>query len=238
MRNDFLLVRHSYDDHSYIDGKNDTSLTKNGIEIAKNASKELVKKIDSDQVIIRHSLKKRAKETAEIFENYFTSIGIKCNVIADNGLTELYQGQFNFENMLHEERVKFLEDCWKDFEKCRLNGDFYHNFGQNMNNQVMIKLGENHLEWSLKVANGLLNIITDMKNSYQTISIAHRAVIYEIEQLVKLANSLIDMKNVEMYQTRWMNYCSIYNLKFDDVIQAETIIKKYKLIRGNNENNN
>lgn len=37
-KNDFLLVRHSYDDHSYIDGKNDTGLTKKGIEIVKQAS--------------------------------------------------------------------------------------------------------------------------------------------------------------------------------------------------------
>lgn len=33
--NEFLVIRHSYDDHSYIDGKNDTSLTKDGIEICK-----------------------------------------------------------------------------------------------------------------------------------------------------------------------------------------------------------
>ena len=53
-KNDFILVRHSYDDHSYIDGKNDTSLTQNGIEIAKEAAKKIIYKIDSNEVIIRY----------------------------------------------------------------------------------------------------------------------------------------------------------------------------------------
>ena len=36
MKKDFIVMRHSYDDHSYIDGKNDTSLTKKGIDDIKN----------------------------------------------------------------------------------------------------------------------------------------------------------------------------------------------------------
>ena len=32
---EFLAIRHSYDDHSYIDGNNDTSLTENGVEIGR-----------------------------------------------------------------------------------------------------------------------------------------------------------------------------------------------------------
>ena len=76
-KNDFLIVRHSYDDHSYIDGENDTSLTKKGIDIAKKASENILPKIDSDFVIIRHSTKRRAKETAEIIGEYLKLEGMK-----------------------------------------------------------------------------------------------------------------------------------------------------------------
>lgn len=91
-KRDFMLVRHSYDDHSYIDGNNDTSLTLKGIEIAKKASEKILHKIDSDKVIIRHSVKRRAKETAEIIGELLIKNNIDCLCIKDNGLTELNQG--------------------------------------------------------------------------------------------------------------------------------------------------
>ena len=65
-KNDFLVVRHSYDDHSFIDGKNDTGLTLKGVEIAKEAAVNILHQIDSGRVIVRHSTKVRARETAEI----------------------------------------------------------------------------------------------------------------------------------------------------------------------------
>ena len=111
-KNDFILVRHSYDDHSYIDGKNDTSLTQNGIEIAKEAAKKIIYKIDSNEVIIRYSTKKRAKETAEIIGEYLSKNNIDCNYISDSGLTELFQGSFNFDGMEHIEKVNFLHHLY------------------------------------------------------------------------------------------------------------------------------
>ena len=84
-KRDFMLVRHSYDDHSYIDGNNDTSLTLKGIEIAKKASEKILHKIDSDKVIIRHSVKRRAKETAEIIGELLIKNNIDCLCIKDNG---------------------------------------------------------------------------------------------------------------------------------------------------------
>ena len=63
---EFLTIRHSRDDHSYIDGKNNTSLTCEGIEIAKNMSNEVLYCVDVRKIIVRHSSKKRAIERAEI----------------------------------------------------------------------------------------------------------------------------------------------------------------------------
>ena len=40
---DIYMMRHGYDDHSYIDGMNDASLTARGVEMAKVASEEYAK---------------------------------------------------------------------------------------------------------------------------------------------------------------------------------------------------
>lgn len=238
MENRFIVVRHSYDDHDYIDGKNNTSLTSNGIEIAKKASEKLVYEVESNNIIIRHSVKRRASETAEIFCDYLIRKGFNCKCINDHGLTELYQGKFDFGEMPHQERIDFLQSCWDDFEECRMNGNFSHNFGQNKDRSVILTPGENHAEWSLRIADGLLNIISDIENSYQSIDIAHRGAIYEIEQLVKFSNEIIGMEAIEKYQTRWMSYCQDYKLELNDLEKAKTLIKKYRCSRGQNENNN
>ncbi len=236
-KNDFLIVRHSYDDHSYIDGENDTSLTKKGIDIAKKASENILPKIDSDFVIIRHSTKRRAKETAEIIGEYFLKNNITCKLISDIGLTELFQGEFNFEGMEHIERVNFLQSCWDDFEFCRKNGDLSHNFGQNKSRKIIINPGENHAQWSIRIANGMLNIIDDLSNSYQSINITHRGAIFEIQKLVEMINGQIMFDDVEKYETKWMSYCNDYLLHIEDLNSAKTLAKKYISKRSQNENN-
>ena len=236
-KNDFILVRHSYDDHSYIDGKNDTSLTQNGIEIAKEAAKKIIYKIDSNEVIIRYSTKKRAKETAEIIGEYLSKNNIDCNYISDSGLTELFQGSFNFDGMEHIERVNFLQSCWDDFEFCRKNGDLNHRFGQNKSRKIILQFGENHSDWSVRIAKGVLNIINDLSQSYQTINITHRGAIFEIQKLIEMVNGIIQVDDVEKYETTWMNYCQDYLLHIEDLNVAKSLTKKYISKRSGNENN-
>ncbi len=236
-KNDFLVVRHSYDDHSYIDGENDTGLTTKGIDIAKKASEDILYKIDSNSVVIRHSTKKRARETAEIIGEYLSKNNITCKLISDIGLTELFQGKFNFEGMEHLERVDFLQSCWDDFEFCRKNGDLGHHFGQNKSNKIVVKPGENHMEWSIRIANGMLNIIDDLSNSYQSINITHRGAIFEIQKLVEMINGEITFDDVEKYETKWMSYCNDYLLHIEDLDKAKILTKKYICKRCENENN-
>ena len=236
-KNDFLIVRHSYDDHSYIDGKNDTSLTKKGIDIAKKAAIDILPKIDSGMVIIRHSTKKRAKETAEIIGEYLLKNNINSKSISDNGLTELFQGKFNFEGMDHLEKVNFLQSCWDDFEFCRTNGNLNHHFGDNKTDKIIIEPGESHAEWSVRIAGGLLNIIDDLGKSYQSINITHRGAIFEIQKLIEFINGKIEISDVEKYETKWMSYCNDYLLHIDNLDKAKILTKEYINKRGINENN-
>lgn len=236
-KNDFIIVRHSYDDHSYIDGKNNTGLTQKGIEMMKEASGRILKNINSNDVIIRHSTKKRAEESAEILAEDLLKRNINCQCISDNGFTELFQGNFNFGNMEHKERVDFLQSCWDDFEYCRKTGDLKHHFGQNKSSQIVLNPGENHLEWSIRIASGVLNIINDLKKSYQSISITHRGAIFEIQKIIEMINNGLPMELVEQYETIWISYCQEYLLHFNDLDSAEVMTKKYIYKRSKDENN-
>lgn len=236
-KNEFIVLRHSYDNHSYIDGKNDTGLTQNGIEIAKKAAINALYKIDSNKVIIRHSTKIRAQETAEIICEYLLKNGIDCHCIGDIGLTELFQGQFNFEKMEHIERVNFLQSCWDDFEYHRKQGNLKHSFGENKDYKIVITCGENHCEWSIRIAKGVLNIINDMEQSYQSINVTHRGAIHEIQRIIEMVNGIITFNQVELYNTRWMEYCQDYLLHIDNLDTAKVLVKKFMNERKNNENN-
>ena len=72
--------------------------------------------------------------------------------------------------------------------------------------------GENHAQWSIRIANGMLNIIDDLSNSYQSINITHRGAIFEIQKLVEMINGQIMFDDVEKYETKWMSYCNDYLL--------------------------
>lgn len=237
-KNDFIVVRHGYDDHSYIDGKNDTPLTLKGIEMAKGAARNIIYKVNSDKVIVRYSTKLRAKETAEIICEYLLRANINCRSISDIGLAELFQGEFNFDNMEHKVKVDFLQSCWDDFEGCRLSGDLSHHFGQNKNRKVVLTAGENHFEWSTRIANGLLNIIGDLEQSYQSINVTHRGAIFELKNIIEMVNGNISFDEVEYYQTVWMGYCQDYLLHINDLEKAKILTKQYIYKRSRNENNN
>lgn len=226
-RNDFILMRHSYDDHSYIDGRNDTGLTLNGIEIAKSASKTILRKINSNKVIIRSSSKLRAIETAEIIGEFLLKNGIDCKYVTDNGLTELFQGEFSFNGMSHLQRINFLQSCWDDFEYNRMHGILDHRFAQNKDPEIVLSPGECHYEWSVRIANGVLNIIDDLNNSIQSINITHRGAIFEIQKIIEMVNGLISFEQVEKYNTMWMNYCQDYLLHIHNLDEAKVLTKKY-----------
>ena len=225
--NEFLIMRHSYDDHSYIDGRNDTSLTLEGINIAKKAAENILFKLDGRDIIVRYSLKKRARETAEILFDRISKTGLNIKCIEDNGLTELYQGKFNFEGLTHQERIDFLQSCWDDFEKLRHQGELRHRFGEFKDRNIITGLGENHVEWSIRVGKAVLNILSDMKSNSQSINITHRGATLEIKNIINMANNKISVDKVEKYDTIRMNYCSDYIVQVDNLTKADERVRKF-----------
>lgn len=218
--NDFIIMRHSYDDHSYIDGKNDTSLTQDGIAIAKAASEHILFMLDNKEIIVRYSAKQRAKETAEIICEDLYKRGFSFKCIQDIGLTELFQGKLNFNGMEHSERVNFLQSCWEDFEENRINGNLKHKFGEKKDKMIVLSPGENHAQWSARVGGAVINILSDLKSNAQSINITHRGATFEIQKIIDMANGKILMDKVEQYETVSMKYCQDFLLHVNDIDKA------------------
>ena len=105
-----------------------------------------------------------------------------------------------------------------------------HNFGQNKDRNVILAPGENHSEWSVRIASGLLNIIDDMTNSYQSISVTHRGAIFEIQQLIKMINDGLPMDEVEKYETNFKAFSTI-----DTCLISSTSKSKHKSSTVNNQ---
>lgn len=225
--NEFIVMRHSYDDHSYIDGKNDTSLTSDGIKIAKDAAEIVVQNLDERNIIVRYSSKKRAKETAEILCQKISKMGLSYTAIEDKNLNELFQGNLNFKSMQHKEKVDFLQSCWDDFERNRNNGNLKYRFGEKKDSDIVILPGETHLEWSFRMGNAVLSILNDIVSENQVIGITHRGAMFEIQNLIKMVNSEISFDEVEKYKTIWMKYCQDYLLRVNDLEKAKKRIKDY-----------
>ena len=161
MSEKFITIRHSYDDHSYIDGKNDTSLTNRGIDIARDMANRIPSLIDTDKkIILRHSVKKRAAETAEILCDKLEEMNLDYEIIPEKNLTELYQGQFrNLDLLAHENKVNLLQSCWEEFDDHRVNGNFDYRFGDPINaingkidsKFVSYPYGESQRDFSIRI---------------------------------------------------------------------------------------
>ena len=248
--NEFLVIRHSYDDHSYIDGKNDTSLTKEGIEIAKKMAINVLPKIDLNRnVRLRHSIKKRAVETAEILNEELYKHSIDHDIESEPNLTELFQGNFrNFDLMSHDQKVNFLQTCWEEFDSHRRDGNIDYRFGDNYNahgknidgNFVAYPYGESQREFSIRIGKSLINICNFLMENEQSINITHRGATREIKNLVHSINTHTPVEQVKDYEIVGMKYGEIINCSIDDLFEARRILKEYisTQIRINNERNN
>ena len=248
--NEFLVVRHSYDDHSYIDGKNDTSLTKEGIEIAKKMSLDILPRLDLNRGLkLRHSVKKRAQETAEILNEELYKHSISHDIAPDPNLTELFQGNFhNLEQIDHKQRIDFLQSCWEEFDHHRKNGDVDYRFGDSMNVQknriderfILYPYGESQRQFSIRIGKAVLSICNFLIDDEQSINITHRGATREIKNLLHSVNTHTPLEQVKDYEIIGMKYGEIVECNIDNLFEARDILSRYikYQVKINDEKNN
>ncbi len=233
MQTEITTIRHGYDDHSYIDGHNDTPLTAKGLEMARVAARDLStdeRYLDGKRLIIRTSLKQRAIETAGVICDAMSRQHVECDIVKDPGLTELYQGKFNFGDMSHDDRVDFLQSCWDDFEVQRKNYNIDHRFGEyKIKNEgaPIVEMGESHRVWSIDIASATIRTLEDKKRECNSIDVTHRGASFMIAQLARLSNNSIQPVDVEQYETKFMKYCERHTYEINDIDIAIESIQRF-----------
>lgn len=227
-----LLMRHSYDDHSYIDGLNDTSLTAKGTEMAKDASRRYAPELGREHeagLALRASSKRRAVETAEILSDELSRHGIEHSMSVDPNLCELYQGTMvGLTDKDHAERVRMLELGWEIFERERVAGNNDYKYGTpdcscprygEFNTFIAPPYGESQNELSARVETGLLHAVADALPSQRTpLFVVHRGTIREILNITIAHNAgSYDIKqNPHIDITGW-KYCEMFEAVIDNV---------------------
>lgn len=231
---DFGVMRHSYDDHSYIDGKNDTDLTKDGIQIAKDAAKQIAKSLgEQDQEIqIRSSSKRRGIHTAEIVKEQLDKDMIPNSLIVDENLRELYQGNMDLSQMSHDERVRFLESGWQSFDDERKKGNDNYHFGEPhiklmRQDIILYPYGESQNDFAQRITKAMQSSLEeDMAKEKTTLFVTHRGGMREILNLAYAANHNLPVSQTDKYEMSGMKYCDFIEVVLKDRNQLKAAMAR------------
>ena len=232
----YVLVRHSYDIHSYIDGKNDTDLTVEGIEMAQQKAKPLTKELGSLNALIPiySSSKKRAMHTAEIIAEQLNKDGIPYTLQPDKNINELYQGNMLIDGLAHEYKAELMHNAWVAFNAERNNGNYNYRFGQPhsllLREFVDVPYGETHNEYALRIAKSFRNYI---HQGGTPLVVLHGGGIGQILNLSDIMNTKTEMsiEDADLLRRekfyRSIDYCEQFNGHLDNVQNGLVLLDKY-----------
>lgn len=243
---ELLLVRHSYDDQSYIDGKYDASLTSKGIDIAQTMARQMVVILgDKEEIVVAFhtSSKKRCVETAEIVCEELDKSKIPHLLRVDDNLRELYQGRIiNIDGLSHQERVTLLQLAWELFDEKRVAEDSKYHFGDPifesdkynpLSNFIKYPYGESQDDFSIRASGALSDILqtTSSVNNLPVI-ITHRGGIREIQNLLFAINNHLPIQQSQVCEMAGLKYCEIIDIKIDDVNFCIQAISRYQQMKA------
>ncbi|MFQ6695764.1 MAG: histidine phosphatase family protein [Alphaproteobacteria bacterium] len=223
----FFMMRHSYDDDSYIDGKNDTDLTQEGVQIAKKAAINISSKLgDLNSVIdLRSGPKKRTIQTLEILAQQLYADKIPYTITRDNNLVELFQGNMALNGLTHYEKVAGLHYAWVAFNQERNAGNFNYHFGQPhpemRSNFIIPPYGETQNEFLLRMAKAFLSVLEQYCNKKSVpFVISHRGGIREFTNISNALNKNIEFSKSKVCDISLLDFCAQREIEIKDTKNA------------------
>ena len=230
----FFMMRHSRDDSSYIDGKNNTSLTAEGIDIAKNAAKDLSAKLGKLNTIInlRSGPKQRVVQTLEILAEQLYIDHVPYMITYDDNLIELFQGNMELQGLSHYDKVAGLHYAWIAFGQERAKGNFNYRFGQPhpemISRFIKYPYGETHNEFLLRIAKAYRTLIKEsIENKTIGVVISHRGGIREFLNFTYAVNNNIDFQDCHVCDLSQITFCDIREVQIDSPKIALDKIGRY-----------
>jgi broad specificity phosphatase PhoE len=224
------LLRHSYDDHSCIDGNNDTCLTREGIDIARKMAVNMTGLLLEDEgrvVNVHTSCKKRSVETAEILSEQLDRSSVLYTFHIDDNLRELYQGRIiNIDRFSHQEKIGLLQLAWEMFDSRRVGNDMNYHFGDPGNGSgqnpllrgfIECPYGESQNEFSFRIGDALDGLLQGLRNDGGLpVVITHRGGIREMQNLIYAINNNIPVGQSQVCEMSGLRYCEIIPAEIKD----------------------
>lgn len=235
-RFDYVLIRHAYDDQSYIDGKNDTGLTAEGVSMAQKRAGILSKQLGelNTMISIYSSAKKRTMETAEIIADRLNKDGVSYTFSSDKNINELYQGKMLIDGLAHDDKAALMHHAWIAFNTERATGNYNYRFGQPhpllLREFVDIPYGETHNEYALRVAQSFKNY---MRSKGTPLIVLHGGGIGQILNLTKVLNTnprisaeTADRLRKEKFY-RKIEFCEVFSGRLDNIQNSLNLLSEY-----------
>ncbi len=231
-----MLIRHAYDDPSYIDGKNDTDLTAEGIDMAQKRAGPLSKQLGELNTVIPiySSAKKRTIQTAEIIAEQLNKDGVPYTFNPDKNINELYQGKMLIDGLAHDDKAALMHHAWIAFNTERAAGNYNYRFGQPhpllLREFVDIPYGETHNEYALRVVQSFKNYI---HSKGTPLIVLHGGGIGQMLNLTKVLNANAGMSVEKANQLRKekfhrkIDFCEVFSGRLDNIQTSLNLLGEY-----------
>ena len=235
-----LLVRHGRDDESYIDGKFDADLTRDGIDEARDMSRRIVKNIHCmggiSLVQLYSSDRKRAIETTEIVQEAIDRAHYAYTVYIDDRFRGLQEGTIaDVDKHSYEQSVRMLNHAWIAFDNARLRGDDEYCFGDPVEGRnyhpeidgfIEYPYGESQQVFTDRVFCGFDNVLDATMPYSLPVVITHRGPVSKIKHLIESSNKKKWTEQHKNNELLSMGYNVILHPKIKDIDLCSRLLKQ------------
>lgn len=156
--------------------------------------------IGVSRVVIRHSSRLRAFQTAEILADELCSERLPVNLVEAAGFREIYQGDFMIKSYVAGKEYKPLVDAWNAWQKklnaCELNYRFGNPLIDGSGNAEFPELigwfnkfGEHQGDFSLRLYCALKKVFEDTSGALQVV-VGHQASCSRVQRIISATQEL------------------------------------------------
>lgn len=197
-----VLVRHGVDDPALTQDLDQPLVEETKPDI-KTLSEELAKlcaRAGTDRVVLRHSIRLRAIQTASIIADELRTANIQTETIEAPGVREIYQGNFLIRDHVPGTQYEPLVNAWDAWQQKLDAHELLYRFGDPLLNDSgamefpklkgwFEKFGEHQGDFSLRLYRALREVFADSRGGLQVI-VGHQASCSRIQRIISAALQL------------------------------------------------
>jgi broad specificity phosphatase PhoE len=199
-----VLIRHGIDDPVLTQQLNQPLIeqTKPDIRTLSKQVIELCRRIGTNSIILRHSNRLRAIETADIIAKELLTTNLSTKIIETEGVREIHQGDFIIRGHITGTEYKPLVNAWKAWQKKLDECELLYHFGDPHPDKFGIiefpelvgwfnTFGENQADFSLRLYRTLREVFAESRNDdCLQVIVGHQASCSRMQRIISASSQL------------------------------------------------